>query len=179
MNSRRWHVLRRGLGFVPTASFAIIFKALKAKVEQLTSAPEGAVRLIILCDGNCGTMRSRLGSSMSFSARAIAEDFLRQNRSIDLVLLVSVTRSGYDSHKKELHLRCELVTARSGGHLTRLNSSALETVRLALDRAAATLPQPVLEPINAARLSGKRIWPWVGRSLHDHQNSQDLFASSP
>jgi hypothetical protein len=129
-----------------------IFKALKAKAAQLRGAPEDAIRLIILCDGDCGTMRSKHTSSMSFSARAIAEDFLRQNRSVDLVLLVSVTSSGYDwSSRGELLMHYELVAARSGPRPARLSNAAFETVRAALECAVATLPQPVLEPINAAR----------------------------
>ena len=125
-----------------------VFKALKQKVGQLSAASEDTIRLIILCDGGC-TMMNRRGMS-SLNAPAIAQDFLRQHSSIDLVLLVSVTRTTDSYGTRELAPHFELVVPRIAARHKRLNSDALKIVHKALERAVASIPQAVREPINAA-----------------------------
>jgi hypothetical protein len=58
-----------------------LFAALKSKVDQLREAPPDSIRIIIACDGGC-TLLSQSDSHQAqgnFSARQVAQDFLRQN----------------------------------------------------------------------------------------------------
>lgn len=64
-----------------------LYRALKGKVDQLKQAPSEALRLIIACDGDCALLRqsSLMRSPGTFSAREVAENFLRKNSNIDAV----------------------------------------------------------------------------------------------
>jgi len=128
-----------------------IFRALKRKTEQLAGAPEDAIRLLILCDADCASMSRQHVSATAYSSRAIAEDFLRQNRTIDLVLLATVVSASHGWQQRELVPKFDLVAARSGRRPARLNADSVAAVTIALNRVLSVFPKPVLEPINAAR----------------------------
>jgi len=129
-----------------------IFKALKRKTSQLGAAPADAVRLIILCDADCASMSRKHVSTGQHLSRAIAEDFLRQNSSIDLVLLSTVRSEGGDwARRVELSPKFDLLTAPAGPRSARAAASVVAAVKEALELAVSIVPRPVLEPINAAR----------------------------
>lgn len=128
-----------------------VYRALKGKVDQIASAPDDWVRLIILCDGDCATMRSDGLFPMTFGTRAIAQEFLRQHSSVDLVLLTSVRSDNFDWRSRKLQLGFELVVSQLARSKQRLTDQALAAVHGALERAVLTLPRPVREPVNAAR----------------------------
>lgn len=134
-----------------------IFNALKGKTAQLAGAPDDALRLIILCDADCSAMSREHISCEEFSARSIAEDFLRKSTSIDMVLLATVQNDGYGwLVPRRLVLKFDLITARPGALSARMTSSRFAAVRAALERAVSVFPIPKLEPINAVRRCAER-----------------------
>ncbi len=124
-----------------------VFAALRLKADQLRDAPEGAIRLIVLCDAGCATM-SRSGSSSVFGydASAIAREFLRQHSSISVVLLVTVTGSALIG-RRDYRVKLDLIAQR------RIDQSVLCSVQATLADVVATLPTPVRNCASAARWS--------------------------
>lgn len=70
-----------------------IWNRLKDKAEQLKNAPEGAVRLVLLCDGGSEAMRT--------GSEEIVCEYLRRHSSIDLVLMFTIIDDGGALRKYE------------------------------------------------------------------------------
>lgn len=68
-----------------------VFNALRLKAKQLKKVSYEGPKGIVLCDGGSDMVHSRPHSSFDFNFNAIdaTKEFLRQNQSIDFVLLVS------------------------------------------------------------------------------------------
>jgi hypothetical protein len=68
-----------------------IFNALRAKAKQLKKVSYDGPKAIILCDGGTDMIHARAHGSFDFNFNAAdaTKDFLRQNQSIDFVLLVT------------------------------------------------------------------------------------------
>ncbi len=130
-----------------------LYKALKAKRDQLNGAPEGSIRLIIVCDGDCAVLGAGpLSTSYSnYSAKQIASHFLNKSSAIDAVLLVTVDaeRTSFMS-ETEYKLRFNLEVAEkivAGGAISK-NTKLLNQLLL---QTAHHVPAPHQMPINAAR----------------------------
>lgn len=136
----------------------VLFNRLRDKTRQLRGAPEGAVRMLVVCDGDCALLR-RDRPLEGFSAQQVAEHFLRGSQTIDLVLLVTVVEEGASSFARREHryLRCNLVAADSGrpAHLT---SGVIEAVRHVFEDAIKKLPKPWMMPNNALRRNLDSNW---------------------
>lgn len=130
-----------------------LFKALKGKVRQLKDAPSEALRLIIACDGGCALMGQSpyMRSPGTYNSREVTEDFLRQNSSIDAVLLVTI-----DEHRQVLgntttyRMKYDLVVAPLGERSQRMTSFAIAELEKLLRGAAEYVAQPVRSAYNAA-----------------------------
>lgn len=128
-----------------------IFSALKRKVDQLKHAPAGALRLIVACDGDCALFRPTLHNAAgTYSARQIAQDFLRQHRSIDAVLLVGIDeqRSPFWA-KANYKVRYDLLVAPVEAKPTRLDGNAVASLEKVLRVVADHVPRPVQSVYNA------------------------------
>lgn len=68
-----------------------VFNALRLKAKQLKKVSYPGPKGIVLCDGGTDMVHSRPHSSFDFNFNALdaTKDFLRQNQSVDFVLLVS------------------------------------------------------------------------------------------
>lgn len=68
-----------------------IFNALRKKAKQLKKVTYGGPKGIILCDGGSDMIHSQPHGSFEFNFNAVdaARDFLRQNQSIDFVIMIS------------------------------------------------------------------------------------------
>ena len=128
-----------------------LFAALKRKVSQLKSASPNAVRIIIVCDGDCQLLsqRGRGLDDTNFSAADVAADFLRQNGSIDYVLLLTVLQQG-QHWDRNFRLSATLVVQEGrdetrGGPRVQVN----ELIRALVERILRQLPKPTLMPANA------------------------------
>jgi hypothetical protein len=129
-----------------------LFRTLKGKVAQLQAAPETSVRLIVACDGGCALLARRDAHRAvgNFDAREVTADFLRQNSTIDAVLLVRLAQqdSGYSS-RPTFQLRLHLEAARQPRSPE--VASGLVALAAALPRVAARFPTPLQSADNAAR----------------------------
>ena len=129
-----------------------IHNQLKAKSKQLRGAPPEVIRLLIVCDGDCATM-SRSAPLEGFSARQIAERFLQDTNSVDLVLLATVEERHNVScwPRQALHARYELVAAPALHRTARLTYTVLSLLGQVLQLAVEKISQPVMTPVNAIR----------------------------
>lgn len=129
----------------------VLFNRLGAKTRQLRGAPEGAVRMLVVCDGDCALL-GRDRPMEGFSARQVAEHFLRGSGTIDLVLLVTVVEESVSTFARRDHryLRCDLVASATDrpAHLT---AGVIAVVRRVLEDAIKELPEPKMMPNNALR----------------------------
>lgn len=136
----------------------VLFNRLGAKTKQLRGAPEGAVRMLVVCDGDCSLL-GRDRPMEGFSAREVAEHFLRGSRTIDLILLVSVTEESVSTFARpgRRFLRCELV-ASSSNRPAHLTTGVIEAVKRVLAEAVQKLPEPNMMPNNALRRNLDSEW---------------------
>lgn len=126
---------------------------LKAKARQLKGAPEGYLTGIIACDGGCGLMKRKhtTGTGGTYDRRQVAADFLRQNSSIDFVMVVSVdvkhsVFGGTAAYQGDADLILSDSSVASG-RITDEQATALSaTIKAALD----ALPAFTLDPLNAS-----------------------------
>ena len=136
----------------------VLFNRLSDKTRQLRGAPEGAVRMLVVCDGDCALL-SRDRPMEGFSAQQVAEHFLRGSQTIDLVLLVTVIEEGSSSfaRRDQRYLRCGLVAAPFGrpAHLT---AGVIEAVKRVFEDAVKKLPKPRMMPNNALRRNLVSEW---------------------
>ncbi len=154
-----------------------LFRALKSKVDQLKNAPAMALRLIIACDGDSALLRQSplMRSPGAFSAREVAEDFLRKNSSIDVVLLATIEeqRQVLD-HTTTYRMKYDLVVAPSHANSPRMKPTVIGALETLLRRAIQRIPQPIQSGYNAAarcRIPGCGPDMIGGYRMNDHSIS--------
>lgn len=137
----------------PSKEVNPLYKALKAKTGQLEGAHEGAFKLLVACDGDCGLFRSNASmASMggTFTDRQVVDHFLTKHSSIDGVLLIGVEeKRDFFSSRTDRRLRFDL-RVRASIDLKRLTSPYAELDEL-IRSALIHFPEPHLAPYNAAR----------------------------
>lgn len=132
-----------------------LFSALKGKVKQLNGASDDSLRIIIACDGGCDLIKSgnRGKSHYTYSAREVAEDFLRQNSSIDAVLLVAVDEQHHPfGSPPEYQMSYELICAPLLARSRRATNDSIESLTAALHVALPNLPRPLRPVYHSASL---------------------------
>ena len=132
-----------------------LFSALKGKVKQLNGAPDDSLRIIIACDGGCDLIRNgnRGKSHYTYSAREVAEDFLRQNSSIDAVLLATVDEQHHSfGVSTKYQMSYELVCAPPEARSPRATNESIELLIAALNIALPNLPRPLRPAYHSASL---------------------------
>lgn len=157
-----------------------LFSALKGKVKQLNGAPSNAIRVIFACDGGCSLIRqgAKGKSHYTFSSTEIAEDFLRQNSSIDFVLLTTIDEHRYSFGIPTTYsMSYELVCAPPNSRSTRVTSGSIDAITQALNIALTTVPQPLRTAYHSASLLKK---PGVGNDrlgAHSMQGNKITISS--
>lgn len=132
-----------------------LYNALKGKKNQLRGAPIDALRLVVVCDGDCSLLRrgSSLMTGETYSSTQVTKDFLRLNSSIDAVLLVTIDEHrAFLAHKVTCSLKYELVTADSYQKSPRLTEQSVKAIYDLLDGAIKTMPTPLRSAYSAAAL---------------------------
>lgn len=132
-----------------------LYKALKSKVSQLKQASPTALRLIIACDGGCALLRqsTMMRSPGTFTAKEVAENFLRKNSSIDAVLLVAVEEQrALLASMATYHMKYELVVAPVQSQSARMTPSTLAALDTILRATVQRIPQPMRSVGNASTL---------------------------
>lgn len=127
-----------------------VFNALKMKAKQIKKVSYEGYRGIVLCDGGSDMVHSQPHGSFEFNYNAVdaAKDFLRQNQSIDFVLMISSVwidkgRYGPLPGEPARKVQVSIIGNRNFGSLPASLRDSLET-----------LEQYFPEPINTA--SGAR-----------------------
>lgn len=130
-----------------------LFSALKGKVKQLNGSPENSLRLIVACDGGCDLIRrgDQGKSHYTYSAQEVAEDFLRQNSSVDAVLLATI---GEENHsfgvRATYQMRYQLICAPPPARSRRATNESIEALTAALRVALSNLPRPLRTAYHSA-----------------------------
>jgi hypothetical protein len=148
-----------GYDTVTSSSKNVLFTTLKRKIAQLRDASADAIRMIIVCDGGCSMMRrsSMPRSKGTFSAQAVVKDFLRQNSSVDVVVLVTV--EGVDSipifsTARSCKLYYKWILADPDFQSSRLSPSVMEELEIIAKKLIEEAPQPV-QTVNNAKARAK------------------------
>lgn len=133
-----------------------LFRALRGKADQLRHAPSDALRLVILCDAGCAAMRCSAFGNV-YSAHQIAKDFLRQNSSVDLVLLATVEQKNpYATQLRDYKATYDLVVAPATSRSPRVDNDAIASVKALLESAVRHVPIPMADACNAANRSDQK-----------------------
>lgn len=154
-----------------------LFKALKGKVNQLKGAPPTALRLIIACDGDSALLRQSplMRSPGTFSAREVAEDFLRKNSSIDAVLLATIEEQRQILDPTTIYrMKYDLVVAPTQARSPRMTPVVIAALETVLRKTVQRIPQPIQSAYNAAarcRLPGCGPDMIGGYKMNDHSIS--------
>lgn len=128
----------------------VLFNRLTAKTRQLRGAPEGAIRMLVVCDGDCALLR-RDRPLEGFSAQQVAEHFLCGSQTIDLVLLVTVVEESVSTFARRDHryVRCGLIAAPPSNRPAHLTAGVVDAVKRVFEDAVKKLPEPRMMPNNA------------------------------
>jgi len=122
---------------------------LTKKERQLRHAPVDALRLVILCDAGCQTMKKSMFST-SLSADEIVSRFLKRSTVIDMVLLVSLeAETALLTNQRKLSVHARIASAPAQSVPRRTVETGL-AIRKHLDSAITHLPAPVLDAHNAS-----------------------------
>jgi hypothetical protein len=119
-----------------------VFNALRLKAKQLKRVSYQGPKGIILCDGGTDMVHSRPRSSFDFNFNAVdaTKDFLRQNKSVDFVLLISSVWIEEGLHRALVGgpVRKVKVTVVQNKHFERVP----ERIRELLGRLESCFPEP-------------------------------------
>jgi hypothetical protein len=144
-----------------------IFYALKAKAQQLKRAMYQGSKGIVLCDGGTDMIHTRAHSSFDFdfNAEDATKEFLRQNQSIDFVLLVTSVWTQKGRHQipgigPVRRVKVTLVPNRGFDRLS-------EEIKQSLRQVEVFFPEPENTPTGARetirhRFDPKGLRPLVG-----------------
>jgi hypothetical protein len=136
---------------LPTNSPAVsknknpVFNALRMKAKQLRKAGYDGPKAIILCDGGSEMVHSKPHGAFEFNFNAVdaAKDFLRQNQSIDFVIILAsvLTASGRYSPSKAPFRKVQV---------TLVPNKSFNGLPDSIKQIVATLEQMFPEPENTA-----------------------------
>lgn len=122
--------------------------ALKDKADQLRKAPDDCIRLVVVCDGDCATLRQSGGMGTHFTSKAIVEDFLRRTSTIDAVLVLPIVEKGYGAPRQRF-IDCLFRIRQSGGSRPPLDQANGHALVKRLQSSLDVLPVPVMSAQNA------------------------------
>jgi hypothetical protein len=150
----------------------VLYNRLNDKTKQLRGAPVGAIRMLIVCDGDCTLLR-RDNPTEGFSARQIVQEFLKGSSTLDLVALVTVTEeqssffSAFDRNRK---LRLTMIDA-GPGRPKHLSPGVYHAIGELLTQAIESMPKPRTMPNNALRRNLDSKWSasMIGGSVQSGQ----------
>lgn len=131
-----------------------IYNRLKRKAEQLRRSGYSGIKGIILCDAGCAVMRAKSRAGFHYSAKEIVAHFLRRNKSISFIQLLTVD-DDKGHHSDTHHFRVVEQTYLNSPH------SVPESLMLALQAVPSVIARPQNKPCNA-RQEGKRRGSFYG-----------------
>jgi hypothetical protein len=132
-----------------TAAYSLtrnpLYTALKGKASQLRDSCFTGCKGIILCDGNCDVLKSRMVGPTNYSNRQIIGAFLRENSSISFVGTLWIEQTDSIFNRASY---CQLVMYLflNSGARFQLSSNLAK----ALQEIPTRLPRPVSDALNAS-----------------------------
>jgi len=127
---------------------------LKDKADQLREAPHDCIRLVVVCDGDCNTLKQTSSVGGHFTARAIVEHFLRRTSTVDAVLLLPI-REAWSPGRSVVSLDCALYRRVTAGRRPALSDARHGALLDHLNTFLKLMPHPVLSAPNAAHQCNK------------------------
>lgn len=133
-----------------TAAYSLtrnpIYTSLKRKAQQLRDSGFDGCKGIILCDGNCALLRSRMTGVENYSDHQIVEKFLSENSSVSFVATLWIEKAGgVFGRAKACWTRMKLF--RNSGARFPLP----DAIAHALSQFPTLLPPPANDALNASR----------------------------
>lgn len=144
-----------------------LWSALKDKADQLRASPSDSIRLVIICDGDCATLKAESPTGAHFSTRAIVEDFLRRTSTVDAVLLLPVVETHHGIQKNLISLAPAFYPRRAGERVVMSERNEI-ALRAYLDTFLANMPKPCLNApsaVNWCEREGFLMGPHGGYSI--------------
>lgn len=138
-----------------------LFKALKAKADQLRKSGYSGLRGIIVCDGSCAALAERSSVGGAFGCKEIIKEFFAQHRkTVSFILVLSVVeRNQVLSRTLAISIQPKLFW--NPQH----DPSPGPTVDSIFKRMLRLIPQPARTPANALHLLARKN-PGVGDSFY-------------
>lgn len=125
-----------------------LWSALKGKADQLRASPSNCIRLVIVCDGDCKTLKEKSSAGSHFSTRVIVEEFLRRTSTVDAVFLLPVVETHPVFQEREISLAPELYARRAGARVVMSERNEIALTNH-LNAFLANMPEPRLSAPNA------------------------------
>lgn len=125
-----------------------LWSALKDKADQLRASPSNSIRLVIICDGDCATLKAESPTGVHFSTKAIVEDFLRRTSTVDAVLLLPVVETHHGTQKNSVFLAPDFYPRRAGERVVMSEQNEI-ALRTHLNNFLANMPKPCLNAPSA------------------------------
>jgi hypothetical protein len=132
-----------------------LWAGLKRKADQLRASSPDSIRLVIVCDGDCKTLKEKSPMGGHFSTKAIVEDFLRRTSTVDAVLLLPVVETHHVLQKSAVAMEAHFHTRKTGSRpiMSQLTEVAL---RAHLNAFLDNMPRPRLSAPNAVNWCEKQ-----------------------
>lgn len=135
-----------------------IFTSLKSKAHMLRDSGFRGCRGIILCDGNCDLLKSRMTGAENYSDQQIISSFLRRNSSVSFVVTLWVEPEG-NIFDRPIKRRLRVKLFRSPWARSPLSEESAEV----LNQIPRLLPVPVEDALNASHRIGEGSY-GIGKS---------------
>jgi len=129
-----------------------VFRAIKDKADQLSSAPPDAIRLVIVADGNCNSLDENSHSAGGqYRTYDIIQEVFRQVSSIDLVLLLPIIDGPLNhlTRQSSIYIKPSLWKNHGGERRPALSDERFHAIAKALTDVVTKLPAPKRTPLNA------------------------------
>lgn len=141
-----------------------VWNRLKDKAKQLKNTPEGAVKLVLLCDG--GSEAMRVGGIDGRPGREeIVSEFLRRHSSIDLVLMFTVVEVRSGLWQNEIKFSATRAVRKKWADAAPGTQDVLAELADSLNKRMARWPRPNSNAQSAAKNATKsdyNIGAWGG-----------------
>lgn len=137
-----------------------IFNALKAKKRQLAASGFQGLKGVIMCDGDCSVLATRMYSHSAFTVDQIVQEFFRQNSAVAFVLTLGIA-----THHNSLGLpRTTFSYIPKLYFQTTVPADVRTSLLNVLDLGLKEFPLPLRTPVNVRHLLAEGSPPPVNRT---------------
>ena len=149
-----------------------LFRAIKGKADQLSSAPSDAIRLVIVADGNCNSLDENTNSAGGqYKTFDLIQEVFRQVSSVDLVFLLPIIETPPNplTRQSSIYIKPSLWRNHGSERRARLPDEKVRAMQKLLTDVVKNLPVPKRTPLNAKHR--ERITTFSAKGFDDHTMS--------